>query len=87
MKYNIGDLVVVDWEDSSGCSSWCSIEDSPMKPFICSTVGWVHSKKNSLYLYSERGKRAIDQNTCSIGSRNVIPHSCVKKVTVIKVKK
>jgi len=35
-------LVLVEWEDSLGCSSsWAPLEDSDPKVLLCRSVGWL----------------------------------------------
>lgn len=43
MKPKIGDAVLVEWEDSYGCSSsWQSIDPSGQpRVLICESVGWI----------------------------------------------
>ena len=44
-KLKLGDMVVIEWEDSYGCSSrWEEISgDSPPQTMLCRSVGWVTS--------------------------------------------
>lgn len=82
---NEGDLVIVDWIDSSGCGSWSLIEEAVVKPMTCRSVGWLQSKKNdALALYSERACRSGEKEIHSVGSRNTIPDVCIRQVKVLR---
>jgi hypothetical protein len=48
-RFKIGDVVLVDWEDSYGCSpKWATIDDDGDAPQLmrCRTVGWITNKDN-----------------------------------------
>lgn len=79
-RCNPGDLVVIDWLDSSVDSDWGSLK-FPMGPVLCQTVGWLTLKRgNTLETCSLR----VVGKDSNVGLRSCIPKACIKKVTVIQ---
>lgn len=80
-----GDLVLVEWSDSSQpVSAWQHIDELPEPAIIaCESVGWIVSKsKDILTLAPNMGDSLSESNAQCCGVIK-IPMSCVKRIVEI----
>ena len=84
-KYVIGDLVHIDWIDSSSASRWTHTDvltHHSLEPSYCQTVGWiVKAEETYLTLAASYGDRGTpSESICGVMS---IPRVCIATVRIL----
>ena len=71
-------LVLVEWEDISGTSTWSSEEEiqKDAKPIFCQTVGWRLPSKNKRVINIVATR--TEQGDAS--DRTTLPRGCVRSI-------
>jgi hypothetical protein len=85
-RYGEGDLVMVEWLDSFGCSAnWQEFtEIREPRPVICKSAGWLvcNGKKSKVILphLADCHNGKIEQGCGDM----TIPNACIRKITVLR---
>ena len=89
IKANIGDAVLVEWEDSYGCSSVWQEIPTRGEPYVltCQSVGWITAKSKKCIVIvphlAQNGDVQIKQGCGDM----TIPTATVLQITRLRIKK
>lgn len=73
-------LVLIEWNDAWGASTWVSNNEDKCAPAKIISVGFVAKKNAEGYLIAA----SLDDTFSNAGNRQFIPQGCITKVRVLK---
>lgn len=81
-RFKVGDILHVEWNDSSATSRWMSHEElqgeAAIHPLPCRTVGFfVYNARKALCVAASKNESA------QFGGAWIIPKSCITRISVV----
>lgn len=73
-------LVLIEWNDAWGASTWVSNNEDKCAPAKIVSVGFVTKQSTEGYVLSA----SLDDTFSNVGNRQFIPQGCITKVRVLK---
>jgi len=79
MKYKLGDLLKVEWEDHWGRSGWTALSELSLEPITINSIGYVIKEDDNILILSS----CVDENK-NYSTIQTIIKKCITKLTKVK---